>query len=76
MNSLKLHEYAAANDGESFFDITIFEELIDKVDIDMKYSIFNLQVVMSNNQKKLKSTTLATVNERTAKRSVANKYLR
>ena len=59
---LKLREYVATYDGESFINITIFEELIYKVDIDMSYSIFNLQVVANNNQKKLRSTTLTTVN--------------
>ena len=63
VNSLKLREYVATDDGESFINITIFEELIDKVDIDMMYSFFNLQVVTYNNQKKLRSTTLTTVNK-------------
>ena len=62
VNSLKLREYVTTYDGESFINITIFEELIYKVDIDMSYSIFNLQVVTNNNQKKLRSTTLTTVN--------------
>ena len=63
VNSLKLHQYIATDGGESFFNITIFEELIDKVDIDITYSFLNFQVVMYNNQKKLRSTTLTTVNE-------------
>ena len=63
VNSLKLQEYVATDDGESFINMAIFEELIDKVDINMTYSFFNLQVVMYNNQKKLRSTTLTTVNE-------------
>ena len=63
VNSLRLREYVATDDGESFINITIFEELIDKVDIDMMYSFFNLQVVTYNNQKKLRSTTLTTVNK-------------
>ena len=65
VNSLKLCEYVATDDGESFINITIFEELIDKVDTDMMYSIFNPQVVTYNNQKKFRSTTLTT-----------NKYLK
>ena len=60
VNSLKLREYVAAEGGESFINITIFEELFDNDGI---YSIFNLQVVTYNNQKKLRSTTLTTVNE-------------
>ena len=63
VNSLKLHQYIATDDGESFFNIMIFEELIDKVDIDITYSFLNFQVIMYNNQKKLRSTTLTTVNE-------------
>ena len=63
VNSLRLRKYVATDDGESFINITIFEELIDKVDIYITYSIFNLQVVTYNNQKKLRSTTLTTVNE-------------
>ena len=63
VNSLKLREYVATDNGESFINITMFEELIDKVDIDMTYSFFNLQVVTYNNQKKLRSTTLTTVNK-------------
>ena len=63
VNSLKLREYVATGDSESFINITIFKELIDKVDIDMMYSFFNLQVVTYNNQKKLRSTTLTTVKE-------------
>ena len=45
MNSLKLRQNVAIDDGESFINITIFEELIDKVDIDVTYPIFNLYVV-------------------------------
>ena len=45
MNSLKLRQNVATDDGETFINITIFEELIDKVDIDVTYSIFNLHVV-------------------------------
>ena len=63
VNSLKLREYVAAEGGESFINITIFEELFDNDGIYMTYSIFNLQVVTYNNQKKLRSTTLTTVNE-------------
>ena len=51
VNSFKFCEYIATDDGESSINITIFEELIDKVNIDMKYSIFNLQAVPYNNQK-------------------------
>ena len=51
VNSFKFCEYIATDDGESSINITIFEELIDKVDIDMKYSIFNLQAAPYNNQK-------------------------
>ena len=61
VNFLKLHESVATDDGESFINITISEESIDKVDNDMTYSISNLQVVTYNNQKKLTSTTLTTV---------------
>ena len=64
VNSLKLHECVATGDDESFINITIFEELIDIVHIDMTYFIFNVQVVMYNNQKKLRSTTLTTINEK------------
>ena len=39
LNSLKLREYVATDDRESFINITIFEELIDEVNIDMTYSI-------------------------------------
>ena len=39
LNSLKLREYVATDDRESFISITIFEELIDEVNIDMTYSI-------------------------------------
>ena len=63
LKSLRLREYVATDDSESFFNITIFQELIDKVDIDMRNSIFNLEVGTYNNQKKLRSTTLAAVNE-------------
>ena len=63
MNSLKLRQNVATDDGESFINITIFEELIDKVDIDVTYPIFNLHVVTQNNPKKLRSTTLITINE-------------
>ena len=45
VNSPRLREYVATDDVENFINITIFEELIDKVDIDMTYSIFNLRVV-------------------------------
>ena len=48
VNSLKLHECVATGDNESFINITIFEELIDIVHIDMTYFIFNVQVVMYN----------------------------
>ena len=41
----------------------ISEELIDKVNMAMMYSFFNLQVVTYNKQKKVSSTTLTTVNE-------------
>ena len=64
VNSLKLHECVATGDNESFINITIFEELIDIVHTDMTYFIFNVQVVMYNNQKKLRSTTLTTINEK------------
>ena len=63
VNSLKLKGYAPTNDGESFINIVIFEELIGKVDIDMTISFFNLQVFVYNNQKKLGSTNLTTVNK-------------
>ena len=63
LKAVNSHEYVATDDGESFINITIFEELIDKVDNDMTYSLFNLQVFTYNNQKKLRSTTLTTVKE-------------
>ena len=63
VNSLKLREYVATDDGESFINITLSEELTDKVHIDMTYSFFNIQVVKYNNQKKLRSTTLTIVNK-------------
>ena len=59
----KLQEQVARDNGESFINIPILAELVDKVDIDMTYSFFNHQVVTYNNQKKLRSTTLTTTNE-------------
>ena len=56
MNSSQLLEYVATGDGESFINITIFEKLVDKIDIHMTYSVFNLREVAYNNQKKLRST--------------------
>ena len=63
MNSSQLLEYLATGDGESFINITIFERLVHKIDIHMTYSVFNLREVAYNNQKKLRSTTLTTLNE-------------
>ena len=73
VNSLKSPEYVATYDDESFINITIFEELIDKVDIDLTYSIFNLQVVTHNNQTQAYNPDHS---KRTAERFVTNKYLK
>ena len=63
VSSLKLCKYVATNDGESFINITLFEELIDKVHIVMTCSFFNIQVVTYNNQKKPRSITLTIVDK-------------
>ena len=62
VNSLRLREYAVTDEGESFIKITILKELMDKFDVGMTYSISNLQVGTYNNQRKVRSTTLTTVN--------------
>ena len=63
VNSLRLREYAVTDEVECFIKITILEELMDKLDVGMTYSISNLQVGTYNNQRKLRSTTLTTVSE-------------
>ena len=63
VNSLRLREYAVTDEGESFIEITILEELKDKLDVGMTNSISNLQEGTYNNQRKLRSTTLTTGNE-------------
>ena len=61
IRNLSLKESTVTDDGVTFINITMFEDLVSSLVINKYYKIKNLQLATYLNQKKFKSTSLTSV---------------
>ena len=60
--NLSLREYTITDDGVNEIKLTMFEELVNAIELNKTYQIQNLQLNLFQNKKKLNSTPLTVVN--------------